>query len=282
MKNNKIKHTLLLPAFIILTFVAVWTIPVLGLFINSFRHAGDSMQSGWWNAFFHPGRLTLENYVFILTSGGLGRSFLNSLIITVPSTLFTIAVAAITAYPIAYYRFPGRTSIYIMIISLQIVPIQITMIPVLKMLSFIHLNGTFPGVWLAHTAYGIPFAVYLFRNFFAEIPGSLIESSQMDGAGTGSIFIAVILPLSLPVVATLGIFQFLWVWNDLLISLVYLGGSPEVAPLTVKITSLFGSLESGWHIMSAAAFLSMALPLFIFLLFQRYFIRGILAGAVKG
>jgi alpha-glucoside transport system permease protein len=217
-----------------------------------------------------------------LFSSGILKAFINSLIISVPATCLTILLGAFAAYPLSFYKFPGKIIVFISIISLQIIPIQITLIPVLNMLRIIRLSGNFIGVWLAHTAYGLPFAIYLLRNFFANIPFSLIESAQIDGANKFQIFLKLIFPLSVPVIASLGIFQFLWIWNDLLVSLVYLGGEFDVAPLTVKITKLMGSLESGWHILTTSAFISMGLPLIVFFSLQKYFIKGLLAGAVKG
>lgn len=267
--------------FVLLILVIIWMLPAFGLFISSFRPSGEIATSGWWNFFKNP-VFTLKNYQIVLISSNLIKSFFNSLLIAVPSTILTVLVAALAAYPIASFKFPGRLLLFVTFLTSQIIPLQVTLIPVLKMLNFIGLAGTFPGVWLAHTAYGLPLAIYLFRNFFAGIPYTLIESAEIDGASKFSLLYKIILPLSLPAVASVAIFQFIWVWSDLLVSLVYLGGAPEVAPLTVKIASLMGSLESGWHIMTTAAFISMILPLLVFISMQKYFIKGVLAGAVKG
>lgn len=267
---------------ILFVIVLWWVLPTLSLFLNSFRHPKNIMTSGWWNIFLEIKTISFNNYIYILKSGGMAKAFFNSLIISIPATFFTIIFAAMAAYPISFYKFPGRNFIYMFIVALQIIPLQVTLIPVLLMLKDLKLAGTFPGIWLAHIAYGAPFSIYLFRNFFANIPSSIIESAQIDGSSRYSIFFKIILPLSVPVIASLAIFQFLWVWNDLLVALVILGGSETVAPLTVKLTGLKGSLESGWHILSAGAFITMFLPLVVFLSMQKYFVKGILAGSVKG
>lgn len=268
---------------LILFFIVLWwVIPTFSLFINSLRAPSNIMTVGWWNIFLEIKTINLNNYIYILKSGGMLKAFFNSLIISIPATLFTVILAAMAAYPLSFYKFPCKNFIYIFIIALQIIPLQITLIPVLSMLKDLKLAGTFPGIWMAHTAYGLPFSIYLFRNFFANIPLSLVESAQIDGSSKNSIFFRIILPLSTPVIASLTIFQFLWVWNDLLVALVILGGSESVAPLTVKLTSLKGSLEAGWNILSAGAFITMFLPLLIFLSLQKYFIKGILAGSIKG
>lgn len=267
---------------ILFLIVLWWILPTLSLLLNSLREPSCIITTGWWNIFREIKKISLNNYIYILKSGGMLKAFFNSLVISIPATLFTVVLAAMAAYPISFYKFPGKNFIYISIIILQIIPLQITLIPVLLMLKDIKLAGTFPGIWLAHTAYGLPFSIYLFRNFFANVPLSLIESAQIDGSSKTTIFFKIILPLSTPVIASLTIFQFLWVWNDLLVALVLLGGSENVAPLTVKLTALKGSLEAGWHIMSAGAFITMFLPLVVFLSLQRYFVKGILAGSVKG
>ncbi len=263
-------------------FTLVWLLPTFGLFVSSFRKPADIAASGWWTIFANPSSLTVKNYATVLFSSGIARAFVNSLLITIPSTVLVIIVASLAAYVFAFYKFPARKILFIAFISLQVIPLQITLIPVLNMYRKLGLAGSFPGIWIAHCAYGLPFAIYLLRNFFAGIPFSIIESAQVDGASILQIFTKLIFPLSIPALASLGIFQFIWVWNDLLLALVYLGGTAQVAPLTVKLASLSGSLESGWHVMTTAAFISMLLPLVIFFAMQKYFIEGILAGSVKG
>lgn len=271
----------LLSNIILGVIVLIWLMPTLMLFISSLRPVDEMMTSGWWTAFWHLGSLTLDNYFKVLTSKGIGAGFVNSLIITIPATLLPIFIGALAAYPISFYKFPGRKLIFITMIAMQIVPLQTVLIPVLMALKGLNLNGTFPGIWLAHTAFGLPLCIYLFRNFFAQLPYSLIEAAKIDGANSFQIFAILITPMSKPVLASLAIFQFLWVWNDLLVALIILN-NPEANPLTVKLSSLLGSLDAGWQIMTPAAFVSMLLPLILFLAFQKNFVRGILAGSVKG
>ncbi len=274
------------PLHLILVGMAVaWFMPTLGLLISSFRTRDAVLSTGWWTVFRNPflsGQFTLENYRSVLTAQSMGRAFLNSVIITVPGTLLPVLVAALAAYAFAWMDFPLRRTLFIIVVGLLVVPLQMTLIPILRLYNRTHLAGTFPGIWLAHTGYGLPLAVYLLRNFFAEIPRDLFESAFLDGASRWTAFTKIVLPLSVPALASLAIFQFIWVWNDLLVALVYLGGTEKVAPLTVRLSSLVNSLGQNWHLLTAAAFISMALPLVIFLSLQRYFVRGILAGSVKG
>lgn len=263
----------------------VWMTPTVGLLISSLRPADAVMRTGWWTVFVHPlefTQYTLQNYREILTAQGMGRAFLNSLIITVPSTLLPIAVAAFAAYAFAWMEFRGRQALFAIVVGLMVVPLQMTLIPLLRVYNRLGLSGTYLGIWLAHTGYGLPFAIYLLRNFFGALPRDLLESAYLDGASEFTAFVRLVLPLSVPALASLAIFQFLWVWNDLLVALIYLGGTEEVAPLTLKLSSLINSLGQNWHLLTAAAFVTMALPLVVFLSLQRYFVRGILAGSVKG
>lgn len=266
---------------LLLVIVAIWLTPTLMLFISSLRPSEDMLTTGWWTAFLRPERFTLENYLMVLSNKGIGKGFINSLIIAIPATFFPILIGALAAYPISFFKFPGRKTIFISIIAMQIVPLQTVLIPVLLTLKSIRLNGTFPGIWLAHTAFGLPLSIFLLRNFFAQLPFSLIEAAKIDGASNWQIFNKIIIPLSKPAVASLGIFQFLWIWNDLLVALVVLG-DPALNPLTVRLAGMLGSLDAGWDVMTPAAFFSMLLPITIFLAFQKYFVRGILAGSVKG
>jgi alpha-glucoside transport system permease protein len=212
----------------------------------------------------------------------MGRAFLNSFIITVPATIIPLAIASFAAYAFAWMQFRGRQVLLMVVIGLIVIPLQMTLIPVLRMFRLLKLSGTFPAVWLAHTGYGLPLMIYLLRNFFGALPRELFESAFIDGASHFTAFTRLLLPLSVPVLASVAIFQFLWVWNDLLVALVYLGGYSNVAPLTLKLALLAGSRGQDWHFLTAAAFVSMVVPMLVFFSLQRYFVRGILAGALKG
>ncbi len=270
---------------ILITVAVLWLTPTFGLLVSSFRPRDAVLSSGWWTVFAHfwdVRQFTLENYIEILTAQGMARAFRNSLLITIPSTVIPIGVAALAAYAFAWMDFPARRLLFGFVVGLMIVPLQMTLIPLLRVYNRLGLAGTFLGIWLAHTGYGLPFAIYLLRNFFAALPRDLFESAYLDGASQWTAFWRLALPLSTPALASLAIFQFLWVWNDLLVALIYLGGTEDVAPLTVKLTGLVNSLGQNWHLLTAAAFVTMALPMLVFLTLQRYFVRGILAGSVKG
>ena len=263
----------------------IWLLPSVGLLISSLRLENDVLSTGWWTVFAHPfdfTQLQLGNYIDVLTAQGMGRAFLNSLTIAIPSTVIPIMIAAFAAYAFAWMDFPGRQVLFVVVVGLLVVPLQMTLIPILRLYNRLGLAGTFLGIWLAHTGYGLPFAVYLLRNFFGALPKDLFESAFLDGASELTAFFRLALPLSVPALASLAIFQFLWVWNDLLVALIYLGGTETVAPLTVKVSLLVNSLGQQWHLLTAAAFVSMALPLVLFFSLQRYFVRGLLAGSVKG
>ena len=289
---------------VIISICLVWTLPSFGLLMNSFRSRRDIVATGWWTSLKTPFPFTVENYVEVLTGQthgkgkapdtrrsilgdiitgqGLGRAFLNSLIISIPSTLIPVLVASFAAYALAWMRFPGRDLLFILVVGLLVVPLQMTLIPILRLYKGLQLAGTFLGVWLAHTAYGLPYAIYLLRNFFSALPKDLFESASLDGASQFVVFYRIVVPLSIPAIASLAIFQFLWVWNDLLVALIYLGGTRDVAPLTMHISSMMSSLGENWHLLPAGAFISMVLPLIIFSTLQPYFVRGILAGSLKG
>lgn len=259
-----------------------WLLPTLGLLISSFRPARAISSSGWWTAFSNPSQFTLDLYREALSASNMAQSFLNSLTITIPSTVIPIMIAAFAAYAFSWMKFPGRDLLFVAVVGLLVVPLQMTFIPVLRLFNSLGLSGQFVGLWLAHTGYGLPFAIYLLRNFFGALPRDLFESAYLDGASMLTAFFRLVLPLSVPALASLAIFQFLWVWNDLLVALIYLGALPSVAPMTVRIANLVNSLGGNWQVLTAAAFISMMLPLVVFFGLQRYFVRGILAGSVKG
>ena len=289
------------PLHAALIFLAVlWLLPVIALLVSSFRDSSAIATSGWWEAARTPADFTLENYDEVLSQRNMGQAFVNSLIITVPSTVLVILVAAFAAYAFAWMRFPGRDALFLLVVGLLVVPLQVTLIPILRLYTDLRVEevpivggempliggavfgtGSFSSMWLAHTAYGLPFAIFLLRNFFAGLPADLFESAHLDGASDAGVFFRIVLPLSVPAIAALAIFQFLWVWNDLLVALVYLG-DPNLYPMTVQIQSLVSSFGTNYQVLTSAAFVSMALPLVVFFALQRYFVQGILAGAVKG
>lgn len=267
---------------VVIGLCLVWLIPTVGLLVSSFRPPRLVATTGWWTSIVPPLQFTLENYVRVLNTHNMGRSFLNSLLITIPATIIPIMVAAYAAYAFAWMRFWGREVLFTLVVGSLVIPLQMTLIPVLRLLTGLNLVGTFPAVWLAHTGYGLPFAIYLLRNFMGALPKDLMESAYIDGASPLTVFFRLIFPLSIPSIASLVIFQFLWVWNDLLVALIFVGGTPAVAPMTVTVSNLVNSLGQNWQLLTAAAFVSMALPLAVFFTLQRYFVRGILAGAIKG
>jgi alpha-glucoside transport system permease protein len=267
---------------VVLLICAVWLVPSVGLLVSSFRPARLVASTGWWTAFTPPFNFTLDMYREALTTSGMAQSFINSLFISIPSTVIPIMIAAFAAYAFAWMRFPGRDLLFVIVVGLLVVPLQMTLIPVLRLFNTFGLTGTFLAIWLAHTGYGLPFAVYLLRNFFGALPKDLFESAYLDGASPFTAFFRLVLPLAVPALASLVIFQFMWVWNDLLVALIYLGGTPKVAPMTVTISNLVNSLGGNWQVLTAAAFISMLLPMLVFFSMQQYFVRGILAGSVKG
>jgi len=274
------------PLHVVLIGLAiVWLLPTVGLLITSLRPPADVAQTGWWTIFQHPFDFTqysIRNYRSVIYEAGMGRAFLNSLIVSLPGTVLPVLLAAFAAFAFAWMDFPGRNVLFAIVVGLLVVPLQMTFIPVLSIFARIRIAGTFPAVWLAHTGYGLPLTVYLLHNFMAGLPRELFDSASIDGASTLQTFFRIILPLSVPAIASVVIFQFLWVWNDLLVALIYLGGASSVGPVTLRVANLVGSRGQNWELLTAAAFVSMALPLFVFFSLQRYFVRGILAGSVKG
>jgi alpha-glucoside transport system permease protein len=280
-----------------LIIAVIWTLPTAGLFISSFRPANDIKTTGWWTVFANPG-FTLDNYVNALSSGDsltLGKAFLNSLVITLPAALIPITIASLAAYAFAWIDFKGRNTIFVLVFALQIVPIQMALVPLLRLFSdglvigglYIlpglgvnGLDGSFAKVWIAHTIFALPLAIFMLHNFISEIPAEVIEAARMDGAGHGQVFFRIVLPLSMPAIASFGIFQFLWVWNDLLVATVFTSG--QGLPITKALQDLSGSYGQSWELLTAGAFISIIVPLIVFFALQRFFVRGLLAGATKG
>ncbi|MGZ8756029.1 MAG: carbohydrate ABC transporter permease [Acidimicrobiia bacterium] len=273
------------PIYLAVTFVAIlWTIPSIGLLINSFREPRSIRGSGWWTVFgnlFDSAAWTVQNYSEVL-DGGFGNAFANTLAITIPSVVIPLTVAAFAAYAFAWMEFPGRNLIFVTVVGLIVVPLQMALIPILRIYTGFDLNGTYPAVWLAHAGFGLPLAVYLLRNYMGSLPASLIESAKIDGADHYLIFTRLVIPLSVPVLASFAIFQFLWVWNDFLVALVFLGVDPKNRVLTVELADLAGRGEGALNLLPAAAFVTMVLPLIVFFSLQRFFVRGLTAGSVKG
>lgn len=268
----------------IIIIVLIWIVPTLGVLISSFRPASLVNLNGWWTVFtdFANNEWTFENYTTVLSSEGFGNAFLNSLSVSIPATVIPITIAAFAAYAFAWMDFPGRQWIFVVVVGLLVIPLQMSLIPLLKLYVSVDLVGTFPAVWLAHTGFGLPLAIYLLRNYIGSLPSSMMESARIDGATHFEIFTKLVVPLSVPVLASFAIFQFLWVWNDLLVALVFLGGEQGVRVVTLALNDLNGSRGQAWHLLTAGAFITMALPLFVFLTLQRYFVRGLTAGSVKG
>ena len=273
--------------------VVIWSVPTIALLVSSFRDPTEIASSGWWRALTEGG-FTFSNYDRVLEARGMGRAFVNSLLIAVPSTILVLLIASMAAYAISWMEFPGRNVLFLVMVGLLVVPLQMTLIPVLRLYTSLTIETEVPllggrvfgqssyfGIWLAHAGYGMPFAIYLLRNFFGSLPRELIESAQLDGASDTRVFFRIILPLSVPALAALAIFQFLWVWNDLLVAMILMG-DPDLAPMTLTITNLVSSFGSQYQLLTAAAFISMAVPLLVFFALQRYFVRGLLAGSTKG
>lgn len=265
--------------------MALWILPSLGLLITSFRPASDVAYSGWWTVLSSPLKFTqytAENYKSVLSTGGMLTAFRNSFIITIGGTVIPVFLAALAAFGLSKLHFGGRGFFYALIVTMLVVPTQMTFVPVLRLYNTLSLSGTFVGLWLVHTGYGLPFAIFMLHSFFQSLPNDLFEAAHMDGASLWTTFARIALPLSIPALASLVIFQFLFVWNDLLVALIYLGGHQSVAPLTMRLSSLVGSFGQDWHVLTAAAFVSMFVPIMVFFSLQKYFVRGLLGGAVKG
>jgi len=261
----------------------VWTIPTFGLLVSSFRPERAIKTTGWWTFFSNP-QLTLENYQTALgTDGqsGLGSFFVNSFVITIPAVIIPICLASLAAYAFAWIDFRGRDFLFVLVFALQIVPLQVALLPLLTMYVSVGLGGTFWTIWLSHATFALPLAIFILHNFMTEIPKSLVEAARVDGAGHVKIFFRIMLPLLTPALAAFGIFQFLWVWNDLLVALTF-ASDDTVQPMTVALANLSGTRGNAWELLSAGAFISIIVPVAVFLSLQRYFVRGLLAGGLKG
>ncbi len=269
---------------VIITIAVFWLIPSLGLLVTSFRPALDIASSGWWTVFSNLGsnEWTVANYQRVIEADGMGNAFLNSLAVSIPATIIPIAIAAFAAYAFAWMEFRGRQFLFVVVVGLMVVPLQMALIPLLQIYVNFDLSGTYLAVWLAHTGFGLPLAIYLLRNYIGSLPKSIIESAAIDGASHFQTFFRLVVPLSVPVIASFAIFQFLWVWNDFLVAIVFLGGTPDVAVVTIRLAELDGSRGQDWHVLTAGAFLTMVLPLIVFFSLQRFFVRGLTAGSVKG
>ena len=258
-----------------------WIIPTLGLIITSFRTQDAANSTGWWTVFTSPSTLTLGNYSAIFSKANMGAAFVNSLAITLPATIIPILIAAFAAYAFTFMVFPGRDLLLILIVGLLVVPTQVALVPLLRIYGNLGISGTFLAIWLAHIGFGMPLAVYIVRNYMATLPREVIESAKIDGASHFQTFWRLILPMSTPVLASFAIFQFLWVWNDLLNALVFIGPGDN-QPLPIALNQLLGNQGQGWQLLTAGGLFTMIVPIIVFLSLQRYFVRGLTAGSVKG
>lgn len=265
--------------FVLLVVAVFWLVPTIGLLLTSLRSAGDNAASGWWTIFTKPAELTLDNYADLLSNPTITGSFWNTIVIAVPSTLLVVILGALAGYAFAWLDFPGRDWLLIVVIILLAVPIQVALIPLARLFGTLGIFGSVTGVILFHVAFGLPFAIFLLRNFYSQFPQELLEAARVDGAGEWNIFFRLILPLGLPAIASLAIFQFLWTWNDMLVALIFT--NPDSMPLTVAIQSQLRQFGSNIDVLSAGAFLSMLVPLIVFFAFQRYFVQALLAGSQK-
>lgn len=298
--KNKAKNVFSSPwaAFAAWVIAILWTIPTFGLLVTSIRPEKDINTSGWWTFFVNP-NISFENYRQVLFEGSttnppLYQFFFNSLAVTLPAVIFPITLAVFAAYALAWFEFKGRDFIFFSIFALQVIPLQLALVPLLQLFAKglvigdvtiipdFDITGTYIPIWIAHTIFGLPMAIFLLHNFLRQIPRELIEAARVDGAGWFTLFSKIVLPLSVPAIASFAIFQFLWVWNDLLVGLTFGGGRKEVAPMTIRLAEMVGTRGSGWELLTAGAFVSIIVPLIVFFSLQRYFVRGLLAGSVKG
>jgi len=302
-KKKKLISSILVNGILAIICI-MWTVPTLGLLVSSFRPPSDVNRTGWWAVVrsreeTDTPTFTLDNYREVIlgrdttftradgtevraSGDNLGRAFLNSIAVTIPATAIPIFIAACAAYGFAWMKFKGRKVLFVTVVALLVVPLQIALIPILRDYTNLGLTGTWLAIWLAHTGFGLPLATYLLYNYISGLPREILESAFLDGASHFTLFVRLILPLSMPALASFAIFQFLWVWNDLLVALVFIGSRPEVAVLTQRLQEMVGSRGQDWHLLTAGAFITMLLPLLVFFSLQRYFVRGLLAGSIKG
>ncbi|WP_374772840.1 carbohydrate ABC transporter permease [Streptomyces sp. NBC_01310] len=264
---------------VLILVALVWITPLAGLFLSSMRSEQDNASDGWWTALTDPAQLSLDNYGALLKDSGIAEAFGNTILISVPTTVLVVAIAALAGYAFAWLEFPGRDGLFLVVVGLLVVPVQIGLLPVAKLFGAVGLFGTIAGVVLFHVAYGLPFAIFLLRNYFAEIPREMLEAARMDGGSEWRIFSRLVLPLGRPALASLGIFQFLWVWNDMLVALLFADSGSQ--PLTVALQSQMRQFGSNIGVLAPGAFLSLVVPLIVFFAFQRHFVQGVMAGSVK-
>ena len=301
--DSKITLNGIIITAVLVAICLMWTVPTIGIFITSFRTADATSSTGWWKAFSTLQKFTLDNYNQVLlgqrynvgnatgTTAIRGATmlsaFLSSITVTVPAVIIPIFIAAAAAYGFAWLNFKGRSVLLAMIIALLVVPLQISLIPILRDYNKIGLNGSYLGIWLAHAGFGLPQATYMMFNYISSLPRSILESAFIDGASHFTTFVRLILPLSVPAIASFAIFQFIWVWNDMLVALVFLSGArggvgQNLEVVTVRLMNMAGTRGTDWHLLTAGAFVSLILPLCVFLGLQKFFVRGLLAGSVKG
>jgi alpha-glucoside transport system permease protein len=269
---------------ITLTIICLlWVMPTIGLFVTSWRTVDDANTTGWWTVLYDPGvwHFTVQNYKDAIGNGNLGNGFVNSFAIALPATFIPILIASFAAYAFTFMDFKGRSVLFLAIVSLLVIPNYVAFVPLLKLYNTLGMGGTFQSVWLFHIAFGMPLAIYVLRNYMATLPRTVIESAEIDGASHFQTFYRLVLPMSVPALASFAILQFLWVWNDLLVALVFIGPTDN-APVTVGLANLTGQQGQGWNLVTAGGFFSMIVPVGVFLVLQRFFVRGMTAGAVKG
>jgi alpha-glucoside transport system permease protein len=262
----------------------LWIVPTLGAFITSWRTLDDANSSGWWTVFTHPSEMadfTTSNYHDAWVNADLARAFVNSFAIALPATFIPLLIAAFAAYAFTFMEFPYRDTLFLLIVSLLVIPSYVAFVPILKIYANLGMAGNFPAVWLAHIGFGMSLAIYILRNYMSTLPKTIIESAKIDGASQYQTFFRLVLPMSVPALASFAIFQFLWTWNDLLVALVFIGPG-ENEPITISLTHLLGQQGQGWNLVTAGGFISMVVPVLVFLALQRFFVRGLTAGSVKG